>query len=60
MEYTCGVCGKKVGQDLIIFKDHTDAHIIDAVKRDHPEWVDDKGICQKCVSFYQQELKGSE
>ncbi len=58
MEYQCSVCKQKVMGDMIVYMDHTQKHIIDLVKHDHPDWVEQDGICQQCVSYYEQELKG--
>ena len=59
MEYTCSVCQRKIAGDLIYFKDHTEIHIVDLVKHDHPQWIETDGICQQCVEYYRAELKGS-
>ena len=59
MEYQCSVCKKRVAGDMIVYRDHTNRHIVDLVKHDHPEWVEGSGICKKCVEYYEQELRGS-
>jgi len=59
MEYTCSICEEKVEGDLISLKDHTEKHIIDLLKADHPDWVEDDGICQKCLDYYKGEIDGS-
>lgn len=59
MDYTCGVCGQKVGADLMVFTFHTENHIVDLVKYDHPGWVEKDGICKKCLEYYKQEIEGS-
>ncbi len=59
MEYQCNVCGARVGADMIVYLDHTEKHVIDLVKHDHPEWIEQNGICQKCLEYYQGELRGS-
>jgi len=59
MEYTCSVCSQTVAGDLIVYKEHTEKHILDLVKHDHPEWVDEKGLCQQCYKYYKGEIDGS-
>ena len=59
MEYRCAVCGTRVSGDMIIYMDHTEKHIIDLVKHDHPDWVEKNGVCQKCFEYYKAELKGA-
>lgn len=56
--YTCTVCGEKVEDNLITFKEHTDEHIIDVIKQEHPQWVEQDGICTKCLDYYRKEIKG--
>ncbi|MGE0266983.1 MAG: hypothetical protein AB7S78_00825 [Candidatus Omnitrophota bacterium] len=59
MPYTCSVCNQTVSGDLVYFKEHTDRHIIDLVKHDHPDWVDTNGLCPQCVEYYRSEINGS-
>ena len=59
MAYACGVCGEKGFGDVVIFKDHTDKHIVDLLKHDHPHWVEKDGVCQKCYECYKAEIDGS-
>ncbi len=59
MEYICGACKQKVSADLIIYKLHTEQHIVDLVKHDHPSWVESDGLCKKCLEYYENEIKGS-
>lgn len=58
MDYKCGVCGEKVEGDLISFKNHTEDHILDIMKKDHPQWVDENGVCRKCLDYYRKQLTG--
>jgi len=59
MDYLCSVCRQKVSGDMLVYVDHTEKHVIDLVKHDHPDWIEKDGICQKCVEYYRMELKGS-
>jgi len=59
MEYQCGVCGQKVGGDMMVYREHTEKHIVDLVKHDHPDWVEQNGMCRKCIDYYRAELTGS-
>ena len=59
MAYHCSVCQEEVEGDLVVLKDHTDKHIIDLLRHDHPDWVNEQGVCQKCVEYYRAEINGS-
>ncbi len=58
MEYKCDVCGQKVEGGFLALKDHTEDHIVDIIKKDHPQWVDENGVCVKCLDHYRKQLKG--
>jgi len=57
MEYTCSICGDKVGKELLLFIDHTESHIVDEIKAKHPEW-DEGGVCKKCIEYYRKQIGG--
>ena len=59
MNYLCSVCNQKVSADLMVYKMHTENHIVDLVKHDHPNWIESNGLCQKCLKYYEEEIKGS-
>ena len=59
MDYQCSACGQVVKGDLLVYVDHTEKHIVDLLKHDHPDWVETNGVCQKCIDYYKAELKGS-
>ncbi len=58
MAYTCSVCNEKVEGDLIVFTEHTQDHIVELIKEKFPDWVEENGICQKCLNYFQSQLKG--
>lgn len=58
MEYKCGICGKHLEHDLMVYVNHTQAHIIDEIQADHPDWVEKDGLCRKCVEYYREQMRG--
>ncbi len=58
MEYVCDICGEKIAGDSSQFIDHGEKHIVDFIKKKHPEWVEKNGICKKCIDYYRSQLKG--
>ena len=58
MEYICEICSRKITGDSLKFIHHSEQHIIDIVKKKHPEWIETSGLCQKCLDYYKKELKG--
>ncbi len=57
-KYICPICGLEIERDLVKFLSHADEHVIEVVKRQHPEWVSGDGLCEKCLDHYKQSLKG--
>jgi len=45
-------------RNLILFLNHADQHVIDQVKKEHPEWVTKDGICKPCAEYYRRQLSG--
>jgi len=56
--YQCPVCAEVMAHDLALFLDHTNHHIIDVIRDNHPEWEADDGVCEKCMDYYKKELAG--
>ena len=57
-DFICPICETKMPRDLSIIVPHTENHIIDVIKKQHPEWVESKGICDKCHRYYKEQLGG--
>ena len=60
MQYKCSVCGEKIDGGPLVFIKHTEIHIINHIKKDHPDWVEESGVCPKCENYYRQQLKGEK
>jgi len=54
--FICPTCGKVMKRDLAIIVPHTESHIIDVIKKKHPEWIDADGICKRCYDYYKKQL----
>ena len=59
MQYLCSLCSEKISGDMMIYREHMESHIVDLVKRDHPDWVEKNGMCKKCMDYYRAQLKGA-
>jgi len=55
--YQCPICNQEIPRDLVLFLDHTNEHIVDEIKRQHPDWVATDGVCQKCVEYFRSQFK---
>ena len=52
--YVCPLCQKKINRDLLLFNAHTEQHILDVIKKDHPDWAAQDGTCKKCADYYKK------
>ena len=59
MEYKCSVCHEAVEGDLLVYVNHTEKHIMDEIKAKNPDWVEKDGICQECIDYFKNQLKGN-
>lgn len=56
--YTCPTCGNQMERDLLLFTSHTEAHVVEELKKKHPNWITSEGYCPKCLEHYKASLKG--
>ncbi len=58
--YVCPTCGERMERDLLLFMQHTDAHILELLKKSHPDWITHDGYCPKCLAHYQAAKRGEK
>ncbi len=56
-QYQCPLCQEKMDRDVVVFGEHIEGHIIDEVKKQHPDWVALNGACPKCVEYFKKARK---
>lgn len=56
MDFICPTCGEAMERDILNIKEHTEKHIIDEIKREHPDWASEDGICKKCFIHYKEQM----
>lgn len=44
----CALCG----EDVESVSHAAEKWLIEAIKEDHPDWVEDDGSCRKCIEYY--------
>lgn len=57
MKYVCPICNAELPRELENIIEHTDAHIVDVIKKSHPKWVEKDGTCRKCYEWYKKQMK---
>ncbi|MFC1514366.1 hypothetical protein ACFL5X_00495 [Candidatus Omnitrophota bacterium] len=56
MDYSCPVCGELIPQELSKIVAHGEGHVVDEVKKKHPDWVRSDGLCNKCYVYYKEQI----
>ena len=56
MDFICPTCGKAIPRELTQIIPHTETHIIEAIKKNHPDWVEEGGVCKKCLEHLRNEM----
>jgi len=57
MEFSCPVCGKIIPRELLGIVSHGEEHIVDEIKKKHPEWAESDGVCRKCYQYYRGQVR---
>lgn len=57
LEYECPICSQKIPKNLTLFLEHGKQHVISSIRQAHPEWVDQDGLCIKCVVHYEEAMQ---
>ena len=56
MDFICPTCGESMPRDIEHVVFHTENHIVDVIKKDHPDWEEANGLCKKCYDHYKRQL----
>ena len=57
-DYKCPLCSRKMNRNLAVYLDHTQKHVIEQIKKEHPEWVAQDGACKPCAEYYENQISG--
>lgn len=52
--YLCPVCAKELERDISVFLAHTKQHILDVLRKEHPEWRVGEAAHEECESYYER------
>ena len=57
IDFICTTCEIKMERKLQAIVPHTEVHIVEAIKKGHPGWVEEGGICKKCYDYYKKQMR---
>ena len=60
MKFTCPTCNREMPVELMVIIPHTEEHIVNEIKKKHPNWAEKDGICKKCYEYYKNQLHPKE
>ena len=53
IQYQCPRCGRYIEGSSVLAHAKAEEYLVGLIKRDHPAWVEPKGTCLRCETFYQ-------
>ena len=53
---TCPLCNDAVSKLLYPFHVETERVIIGRIKQQHPDWLENSGLCSRCADYYRTEI----
>jgi len=56
IDFVCPTCGKELPREVQVIVPHTEEHIVEAIKKTHPNWAESDGICKKCYEYYKSQM----
>jgi ADP-dependent phosphofructokinase/glucokinase len=60
MKYKCQICQREIDDFASIAHIKTEEYLLDLIRRDHPQWHEDKKTCLKCIDYYRRLVKDAE
>lgn len=58
--YICQICNRSIDNNNALTHVKTEEYLLSLIKKDHPEWKEEKGACQKCVEYYRELIKKAQ
>lgn len=57
MDFICPVCKKSMAREVDVIVPHMEAHIVDAIKKKNPQWVEKDGACRQCLTYFKEQMR---
>jgi hypothetical protein len=57
MDFSCPICKQTIPYELKAVMSHQDEHVVEQIKKNHPDWAQDDGICRKCYDYYKSQVR---
>ena len=60
MKYKCQICEREIDEFAGIAHVKAEEYLIELIRKNHPEWKEDKQTCPKCIEYYRKLVKDAE
>lgn len=51
-KYVCQICAREVSESDALVHVKAEEYLLELIRRDHPEWKEDKNTCPHCIEYY--------
>lgn len=58
--YICQICNRAVDENAALTHVKAEEYLLGLIKKDHPEWKEDKETCPKCIAYYRELIKKAD
>ena len=58
--YTCQICNRTINEKTALTHIKAEEYLLSLIKKDHPEWKNEKETCQKCIDYYRDLIKKAQ
>lgn len=58
--YVCQLCNRTIDERLALTHIKAEEYLLALIKKDHPEWKEEKETCRKCVDYYRDLIKKAQ
>ncbi len=52
--YVCQICNRNIEEASALSHIKAEEYLLGLIKKDHPEWKENKETCPECVSYYRE------
>jgi len=56
-KYICQICNRQIDSVVSLTHIKTEEYLLKLIRRDHPEWQEEKDTCDRCIQYYRDLIK---
>lgn len=59
-KHKCQICAREIDDSVGLAHIRAEEYLMELIRRDHPEWQENKGTCDLCLEYYRELIKRTE